>query len=155
MSLSTVSQQSNPGGWYVRIRLLGDGEEMGRLLGPRLAGVDLDHSRDVERVDLGKRVCRDEDYARVRVDLLLSISEFDGLEDCGESAGGSRTAATEVVPAGSFRCDRLVRSSLASSMAGFISGGSFDVHGSPWRESTVVSIVLVCKIRQYRRHEQL
>ncbi len=30
----------------------------------------------------------------------------------------------EVLPAGSLRWDRLVRSSLASSMVGFISGGS-------------------------------
>ena len=47
------------------------------------------------------------------------------------------------IPAGSFRCDRLVRSSLASSMAGFISGGRL---GSlpVWMATSVVSTVLLC-----------
>jgi hypothetical protein len=102
---------------------------MGSLLGPGLAGVDLDHAGDVERVDLGKRIRGNEDYARVCVDFLLGISELDGLEDYRESV--EKGMGVETVPAGSLRCDRLVRSSLASSMAGFISGGSFDVHGSP------------------------
>lgn len=48
-------------------------------------------------------------------------------------------------PAGSFRCDRLVRSSLASSMAGFINGGRL---GSlpVWMADTVVSTVLDCVV---------
>ena len=43
-------------------------------------------------------------------------------------------------PAGSFKCDRLVKSSLASSIAGFINGGRFGLlssRSSAW----VVSIV--------------
>jgi hypothetical protein len=50
------------------------------------------------------------------------------------------------LPAGSFRCDKLVRSSLASSIAGFIGGGSeglLDIWSSVW----VVSIVLVYQER--------
>ena len=51
------------------------------------------------------------------------------------------------VPAGSLRCDRLVRSSLASSIAGFISGGRF---GSlpVWMATSVVSTVLSCACQQ-------
>jgi hypothetical protein len=47
------------------------------------------------------------------------------------------------VPAGSLRCDRFVKSSLASSMVGFIKGGSFELLGSA-RASSVVSIFFVC-----------
>lgn len=51
----------------------------------------------------------------------------------------------EAVPAGSLRCDKLVKSSLASSMAGFINGGSLS--SLPvWMASRVVSTVLVCTI---------
>jgi len=39
--------------------------------------------------------------------------------------GKSGAAAASNVPAGSLRCERFVRSSLASSMAGFIKGGRF------------------------------
>lgn len=52
--------------------------------------------------------------------------------------------AGEVVPAGSLRWDKFVRSSLASSMAGFIKGGRL---GSlpVWMASRVVSTFLVWK----------
>ncbi len=45
------------------------------------------------------------------------------------------------IPAGSLRCDRLVKSSLASSMVGFINGGNC---GSlpDWRPSAETSMVL-------------
>jgi hypothetical protein len=46
------------------------------------------------------------------------------------------------IPAGSFKCERFVRSSLASSMAGFISGGRFGSLPS-LMEASVVSTVLV------------
>lgn len=49
------------------------------------------------------------------------------------------------IPAGSLRCERLVRSSLASSMAGFISGGRFGSLPS-WMASSVVSTVFVCGV---------
>lgn len=47
------------------------------------------------------------------------------------------------MPAGSLRCDRFVRSSLASSMAGFIRGGR-EALLSSWRAAMVVSIVFDC-----------
>jgi len=87
MSLFNVSQGSKSTRMIVRIRLLGDGKEMRSLLGPRLAGIDLDHGGDVERVDPGKRIRGNEDYARVCVDFLLGISELDGLQDCGGVSG--------------------------------------------------------------------
>lgn len=46
---------------------------------------------------------------------------------------------TNIVPAGSLRWDRFVKSSLASSMVGFIRGGRDE---SPfWRASAVTSTV--------------
>lgn len=45
-------------------------------------------------------------------------------------------------PAGSFRCDRFVKSSLASSIAGFIRGGKEEVESS-WSVARVVSTVFV------------
>jgi hypothetical protein len=50
------------------------------------------------------------------------------------------------IPAGSLRCERLVRSSLASSMAGFISGGRDEVDGSSCSTESVVSITFVCNV---------
>jgi hypothetical protein len=48
------------------------------------------------------------------------------------------------VPAGSFRWDRFVRSSLASSMAGFISGGRLS--SLPvWMADSVVTTVFFCR----------
>ena len=47
--------------------------------------------------------------------------------------------------AGSFRWDRFVRSSLASSMLGFIKGGSVEFIASFDNSSSVVSTSLVCK----------
>lgn len=58
------------------------------------------------------------------------------------------------IPAGSFKCDKLVRSSLASSMAGFIKGGRFASPPS-WTPASVVSTVLVCSENRQlpiRRH---
>lgn len=51
------------------------------------------------------------------------------------------------VPAGSFRCERFVRSSLASSMAGFISGGRF-ASLPVWMAKMVVSTDLVCAVHR-------
>jgi hypothetical protein len=65
----------------VRISFLSYGKKMGCLLGPGLASIDLNHARDIERIDLGKRICGNENYARVCVDFLLGISKLDGLED--------------------------------------------------------------------------
>jgi len=52
---------------------------------------------------------------------------------------------TEVLPAGSLRCDKFVKSSLASSTVGFIRGGRFVEVLSEASASAVVSIVLLCK----------
>ena len=51
-----------------------DGEEMGGLGRSLLSGIDLYHPRDIERVDSGKGICRDQNDATVRVDFFLSIS---------------------------------------------------------------------------------
>lgn len=47
------------------------------------------------------------------------------------------------LPAGSLRWERLVRSSLASSIVGFIKGGSAEALPF-WRSSSETSNVLVC-----------
>ena len=47
------------------------------------------------------------------------------------------------IPAGSFRCERFVKSSLASSIAGFISGGRSAFESSS-RSARASSIVFVC-----------
>lgn len=49
----------------------------------------------------------------------------------------------ESVPAGSFRWDKLVKSSLASSMVGFISGGN-EGSLSFVKASSEISTLLVC-----------
>ena len=46
------------------------------------------------------------------------------------------------LPAGSFRCERFVKSSEASSIVGFIKGGKFELLSSD-KASRVVSTVLV------------
>lgn len=58
----------------------------------------------------------------------------------------------EYVPAGSLRCERFVKSSLASSMVGFINGGR---EGSPfWRASTANSRVLVCRREEHGQRQR-
>ena len=47
------------------------------------------------------------------------------------------------MPAGSLRCDKFVRSSLASSMAGFMRGGR-EALLSSWSAAKVVWIVFDC-----------
>lgn len=47
------------------------------------------------------------------------------------------------IPAGSFRCERFVKSSLASNIVGFISGGRLAFESSS-RSAAASSIVLVC-----------
>lgn len=56
---------------------------------------------------------------------------------------GATCRCVNDLPAGSFRCERFVKSSLASSIVGFIKGGSFELLESA-RASSVVSIDLVC-----------
>jgi hypothetical protein len=65
---------------------------------------------------------------------LYAVSSAQKTENC--RAG---------IPAGSLRCDKFVKSSLASSILGFIRGGSFGLLSSA-RASAVVSMVLVCRI---------
>ena len=55
-----------------------------------------------------------------------------------------RAVAGGALPAGSLRCERFVRSSLASSIVGFINGGS-DGSLPDWRASSETSNVLVCR----------
>jgi hypothetical protein len=52
-------------------------------------------------------------------------------------------ASKACLPAGSFKCERLVKSSEASNIVGFMSGGSFGSLPSAMAAS-VVSIDLVC-----------
>lgn len=49
------------------------------------------------------------------------------------------------IPAGSLRWDKFVKSSLASSMAGFISGGRL-ASLPVWIADNVVSTVLLCAV---------
>lgn len=111
-----------------------------------LARIHLHHLRDVEGIYARKRISSNEDDATVCVDLPLSISEFDCLQDWTILAHGSdnwRTASIQAcIPAGSFRWERLVRSSLASSMEGFINGGKDGLFGS-WSSACVVSTIFV------------
>ena len=51
------------------------------------------------------------------------------------------------LPAGSLRCERFVRSSLASSMVGFMSGGS-DGSFPDWRPSKETSCFLIYNMRE-------
>ena len=60
-----------------------------------------------------------------------------GINSC------SYVTMTCISPAGSFKWDKLVRSSLASNIVGFINGGS-EVSEPSWRAASVVSTVLVC-----------
>ena len=53
---------------------------MGCLCLPLLAGIYLYHARDIERINPSERVCGDENDTTVCVNLLLQISEADGLE---------------------------------------------------------------------------
>jgi hypothetical protein len=63
----------------------------------------------------------------------------------------ANTYGNGCIPAGSLRCERLVRSSLASSMAGFMSGGREEVDGSSCSTESVVSITFVCKFLKGQR----
>lgn len=45
-------------------------------------GVHLHHLRDIERINSGVGVCRDEDDAAVRIYLFLGIAQFYSLENC-------------------------------------------------------------------------
>lgn len=67
----------------VRKGLLSNGEQMGGAIGALLAGVDLHHAGDVERVDAGKGVGRDQDDTRVGVDFILQVAQLDGLQHGG------------------------------------------------------------------------
>ena len=136
----------------LRESFFSDGEQMGSAIRPLLAGIYLHHAGYIERVDSGKGIRRDQDDTRVSVDFLLQVPQLNGLKHCVlVSMLAQLPVSTAVsVPAGSFRCDRLVRSSLASSMAGFINGGRL---GSlpVWMADSVVSIALVYTVlRQLR-----
>ena len=85
---------------------------MGCLGRPLLSGIDLYHTRDVERVYARERVGSYQDYARVCVDFFLRISKANGLQDWREkqsvSKGISIGSVTKGyrgarVPAGSLR----------------------------------------------------
>lgn len=119
-------------------------------IGALLPCIDLHHARYIQRVDAREGIRRNQDNARVCVDLLLRISQLDGLEHCAPYQQCSpQQQAVRVLPAGSFRCDRFVRSSLASSMAGFISGGRLASLPSRMAVS-VVSKSFFCVQRQRR-----
>jgi hypothetical protein len=64
------------------------------------------------------------------------------LEDYADRSVQLRGEDTSAIPAGSLRCDRFVKSSLASSIAGFIKGGRSGLLANA-RASEVVSMVLV------------
>lgn len=127
----------------LRKSLLSNSKEMGRAIGPLLPGVDLYHSRHVERIHACKRICGNQHDTRVCIDFFLQVAQLDGLEHCDGSAVARREVGVSDIPAGSFRWDRLVRSSLASNMAGFIKGGKLGSLPS-WMAARVVSTVFFC-----------
>jgi hypothetical protein len=124
---------------------------MGCAIGSLLASVDLHHARDIQRVHSREGIRCNQHDTRVCVDFLLQIAQLDGLEHCMLSVwlDGFPLGAAVCVPAGSFKWDRLVKSSLASSMAGFISGGRL---GSlpVCTADRVVSIVFFCVVHCQR-----
>src|SRR5438552_16409 len=93
-----------------------------------LTSITLDHRAVVEVVESVEWVRSDKHYSTVRVDTLPQVSEFDGLEHCNEavSAGFLERCMVVYKPAGSLRCDRLVRSSAASMTGGLARGGSVE-----------------------------
>lgn len=52
-----------------------------------LPGVYLHHLRHIERVDPGKRICRDENNSTVRIYFLLRVTKFYRLQDLGDVSG--------------------------------------------------------------------
>lgn len=125
------------------------------LRGALLPSIDLHHLRDIERINSSERIGRDQDDATVGIYLFLRIAEFYSLQDFKAVSRRSQSSKSDL-PAGSFKCDRLVRSSLASSMAGFISGGKFGLLLT-CSSSFVVSTVLdyTSRCRQLANHEEL
>lgn len=100
-----------------------------------LSRVHLHHLRHVEGVHARKRIGSNKDDATVCVDLPLGISELDCLQDwtillARGSDNSGKASIQACIPAGSLRWERLVRSSLASSMEGFINGGNDGLFGS-------------------------
>lgn len=51
-------------------------------IGSLLAGIDLHHAGDIERVDSREGICCNQHDTRVCVDLLLQVAQLDGLEHC-------------------------------------------------------------------------
>lgn len=69
-------------GGILRKSLFSNGEQMWGAIRSLLAGIDLYHARDIERVDAGEGICCNQDDTRVCVNLLLQVAELNGLEDC-------------------------------------------------------------------------
>ena len=67
---------------FLHKSFFGNGKKMGCLCRSLLAGIDLNHARDIERVDASKRIGGNEHDATICVDFFLRITEFDRLEDC-------------------------------------------------------------------------
>lgn len=119
-------------------------EQMGRAVGPLLSGIYLHHARYVEGIHSCEWIGCYQHYTRVCIDLFLQIAQLDGLEHCLPVSRSRQEPGQCSIPAGSFRCDKFVRSSLASSMAGFIKGGRFGSLPS-CTAAKVVSTVFVCR----------
>jgi hypothetical protein len=104
--------------------------------------VDLNHLWNIERVDPRERICSNQDYTTVCIYLFLEITELYSLQDLNVVKACSDDFISRInIPAGSFKCDKFVRSSLASSIVGFMSGGSLELL-SICSASCVVSIIL-------------
>lgn len=113
------------------------------LRGSLFSSIHLYHPGDVERIDTSKRIGSNQHNPAVCINLFLRISQSDGLKDYDRLSDVSGREMCIGIPAGSFRCDKFVKSSLASSMAGFISGGR-EALLSSCKAATVVSMVFVC-----------
>lgn len=118
---------------------------MGILILSPFTGVGLYKTRIVEVVHPVERICRDKDNTGIGVNLTLRISKFNGLQNCVQKTRISKDDSCKwifppKVPAGSFKCDKLVKSSEASRTGGFINGGRS--LSSAFPSSTISDVVL-------------
>lgn len=131
--------------------LLGNGEQMGSLGSSLFPRIHLHHPRDIERINPSKRVGSYQHYSTVCVYLFLGVSQSNRLENCVTKVI-SRAIVEDVrgrrIPAGSFKWDRFVRSSLASSIVGFINGGRLESESSS-NAAAVISTFFCCSSRRY------
>ncbi len=116
---------------------------MRRLSRALFSGVYLHHTGHIERIDTSERIGCDKDYTTVGIYFFLGISKTDRLEYYNPvSKDKCPGLAARRIPAGSFKCERFVKSSLASRMVGFMRGGRLALESSS-RSAVAISTVRV------------